>query len=79
MSPRSRRDSPPDGFRVVIVPPTPELSLSAAAVLLRILTRHAARSRSTGQATGAAPAGALGPAGLSVDDHPDHQQKDTGQ
>ncbi|GGX22717.1 hypothetical protein GCM10010341_50040 [Streptomyces noursei] len=77
VSPRPRCDTPPDGFRVVITPPEPELNLPAAAALLRILTRHATRAHPHTPATGTSPAGALTCPELSVDGHPDHQPKDT--
>ncbi|MFF4602552.1 hypothetical protein ACFY12_07330 [Streptomyces sp. NPDC001339] len=76
MSPHPRNDAPPDGFRVVITPPTPELNLPAAATLLRILIRHATRAHPHAPATGPRAAGALPRPELSVDDHVHHQQKE---
>jgi hypothetical protein len=63
----------PNGFTVV-VPPEPELNPPAAAVLLRILTRHAHRQHSTKAAPDdGTMAGSLPPEELSVVDHSDHR------
>lgn len=56
MSARTRSAEPPEGFEVRFSLPEPELRPSAAAALLRVLQRHAAR------------AGSLSRNELSVDD-----------
>ncbi len=64
------RDTPPDGFRVVVVPSSPELNVPTAAALLRVLTRHVSSEPSDDAVSGVdvltGPPGAIE---LSVVDH----------
>lgn len=64
MSPRRRSEEAPVGFEVVLPVQGPELNPVTAAVLLRMVTRHLART------------GPLPRAELSVDDPIGHQQEE---
>lgn len=69
---RLPRETPPDGFRVVIVPSAPELNLPTAAALLRILTRHVSPKSDATVSGDDVPTGPPGTIELSVVDHTDH-------
>lgn len=65
MSPRHRSEEAPVGFRVVLAMGDPELTPPVAAVLLRMVKRHAERTTAPPERE------------LSVDGRTDHQWKES--